>query len=251
LGYALQGWQSLYDSARQQGYEEQYLEETGLIIKKEGDKVYDRFRGRVVYPIHNLTGRILGFGARTLKKDGHGPKYINSPETAIYHKTDVLYGLHLAKRSIAEQDNCYVVEGYMDVIAMHQASITNVVASSGTSLTIAQIRLIRRFSTNVTLLFDADTAGIQAAMRAADMLLEEDLNVKILTLSEKEDPDSFIKKHGSEAFKRFLKSEAKDFITFKTTILLQDAGDDPIRKALLIKKVVESIALIPDQIKVS
>lgn len=251
LGYALESWQALYDTALKQGYQENYLEETGLIIKKASDKTYDRFRGRVVYPIHNLTGRVLGFGARTLKKDERGPKYINSPETSIYHKADVLYGLHLAKKAITEADNCYMVEGYMDVIAMHQAGVENVVASSGTSLTPGQIRLIRRFSRHITLLYDADPAGIKAAMRGADMLLQEDLDIKILTLEEGEDPDSFIKKHGAGKFKAYIAQEAKDFISFKTAFLLKEAGEDPIRKAALIKEIVQSIALIPDQIKVS
>ena len=251
LGYAQEAWQALYNEAKKLGYQEDYLLETGLIIKKDEAKVYDRFRARVVYPIHNLSGRVLGFGARTLKKDERGPKYINSPETSIYHKADVLYGLHLAKKAIVEQDNCYMVEGYMDVIAMHQAGVENVVASSGTSLTLGQIRLIRRFTKHITLLYDADPAGIKAAMRGADILLQEDLDIKILTLNQGEDPDSFIKKHGASKFKTYITEEAKDFISFKTEQLLKAAGDDPIRRASLIKEVVQSIARIPDQIKAS
>lgn len=251
LGYAPEGWTALYDEAKAQGYSEEYLEETGLIVKKDDGKAYDRFRGRVMFPIHNLTGKVLGFGGRTLKSDKKTPKYVNSPESDIYHKSNVLYGLYYAKKPILEADNCYLVEGYADVIAMHQAGVENVVSSSGTSLTQGQIRLIARYTKNVTILYDGDAAGIKAALRGTDMLLEEGLNVKILLFPEGNDPDSYVQKHGSAAFIRYIDENRQDFIFFKTDVLLRDAGEDPIKRAEVIRDVVESIALIPDQIKAS
>lgn len=251
LGYSAESWDSLTLQAKKEGYSESFLTDTGLIVKRDDGKIYDRFRGRVMFPIHNLTGRVLGFGARTLKSDKKTPKYVNSPESIIYHKSDVLYGLFLAKKSIVEQDNCFLVEGYADVISMHQAGVENVVSSSGTSLTAGQIRLISRFSKNVTLLFDGDAAGIKASLRGADMLLQEGLNVKVLLFEGGRDPDSYIKEFGPSKFKKYIEENSQDFISFKTTVLLQDAGDDPIKRAGVIREVVESIALIPDQIKVA
>lgn len=251
LGFSPEGWTSLYDQATAQGYKEEYLEETGLIVKKDNGSVYDRFRGRVMFPIHNLTGKVLGFGGRTLKTDKKTPKYVNSPESDIYHKSNVLYGLYYAKKPILEADDCYLVEGYADVISMHQAGVENVVSSSGTSLTQGQIRLIARYTKNVTILFDGDEAGIKASLRGTDMLLEEGLNVKVLLFPEGNDPDSYVQKHGSSAFIEYVNANRKDFVFYKTDVLLRDAGNDPIKRAEVIRDVVESIALIPDQIKVS
>src|SRR5690606_28280399 len=208
-------------------------------------------RSRVMFPIHNLTGRAVGFGGRTLKTDKKIPKYVNSPESDIYHKSAVLYGLYFAKKSIVTVDNCYLVEGYADVISMHQAGVENVVASSGTSLTTEQIKLIARFTKNVTMLYDGDAAGIKASLRGTDMLLKEGLNVKVLLFSDGHDPDSYIQKFGPNSFQEYVQKNQQDFISFKTQILLQDAGSDPIKRAEVIREVVESIALIPDQIKAS
>ncbi len=251
LGYSPEGWTALYEQAKAEGYREEYLEETGLIVKKDDDKAYDRFRGRVMFPIHNLTGKVLGFGGRTLKSDKKTPKYVNSPESDIYHKSNVLYGLYYAKKPILEADNCYLVEGYADVISMHQAGVENVVSSSGTSLTQGQIRLIARYTKHVTILYDGDAAGIKASLRGTDMLLEEGLNVKVLLFPEGNDPDSYVQKHGSAAFIKYVDENRKDFIFYKTDVLLRDAGNDPIKRAEVIRDVVESIALIPDQIKAS
>ncbi len=251
LGYSPESWDYLYTKAVQAGHQEEYLEKTGLIIKKEGGKTYDRFRSRVMFPIHNLTGRTLGFGGRTLKTDKKIPKYVNSPESDIYHKSAVLYGLYFAKKSIVTVDNCYLVEGYADVLSMHQAGVENVVASSGTSLTIEQIKLIARFTKNVTMLYDGDAAGIKASLRGTDMLLKEGLNVKVLLFSDGHDPDSYIHKFGPNSFQEYIQKNQQDFISFKTQILLQDAGNDPIKRAGVIREIVESIALIPDQIKAS
>lgn len=251
LGYSPESWDYLYTKAVQAGHQEEYLEKTGLIIKKEGGKTYDRFRSRVMFPIHNLTGRTLGFGGRTLKTDKKIPKYVNSPESDIYHKSAVLYGLYFAKKSIVTVDNCYLVEGYADVLSMHQAGVENVVASSGTSLTIEQIKLIARFTKNVTMLYDGDAAGIKASLRGTDMLLKEGLNVKVLLFSDGHDPDSYIQKFGPNSFQEYIQKNQQDFISFKTQILLQDAGNDPIKRAEVIREIVESIALIPDQIKAS
>jgi len=251
LGYSPESWDYLYRKAVQAGHQEEYLEKTGLIIKKEGGKTYDRFRSRVMFPIHNLTGRTLGFGGRTLKTDKKIPKYVNSPESDIYHKSAVLYGLYFAKKSIVTVDNCYLVEGYADVLSMHQAGVENVVASSGTSLTIEQIKLIARFTKNVTMLYDGDAAGIKASLRGTDMLLKEGLNVKVLLFSDGHDPDSYIQKFGPNSFQEYIQKHQQDFISFKTQILLQDAGNDPIKRAEVIREIVESIALIPDQIKAS
>lgn len=251
LGYALEAWSDLLEKSGREGHAEEYLLDTGLIIKNDKGRIYDRFRGRVVFPIHNLTGRILGFGARTLKSDDKSPKYVNSPESEIYHKSSVLYGLYFAKKAISTADKCYLVEGYADVISMHQAGIENVVSSSGTALTQGQIRLISRFTKNVTILFDGDAAGIKAAMRGTDMLLKEGLNVKVLLFPDGNDPDSYIRKHGSSRMQSYIQDHEEDFLFFKTRILLEDANNDPIKRAETIREVVESIALIPDEIKVS
>jgi len=251
LGYSPESWDYLYEKAVKAGYQDEYLDKTGLIIKKEGGKTYDRFRSRVMFPIHNLTGRTLGFGGRTLRTDKKIPKYVNSPESDIYHKSSVLYGLYFAKKAIVTVDNCYLVEGYADVLSMHQAGVENVVASSGTSLTVDQIKLIARFTKNVTILYDGDAAGIKASLRGTDMLLKEGLNVKILLFTDGHDPDSYIQKFGPNSFQEYIQKNQQDFISFKTQILLQDAGNDPIKRAEVIREVVESIALIPDQIKAS
>lgn len=251
LGYSPDVWDALTQQAVKEGYSLNFLEETGLTIRKDNDKLYDRFRGRVMFPIHSFTGRVIGFGGRTLKTDKAVPKYVNSPESDIYHKSNVLYGLFFAKKAIRDEDNCYLVEGYADVLSVHQAGVENVVASSGTSLTIEQIRLIGRFTKNITILYDGDEAGIKASLRGLDMILEEGLNVKVVLFPDGHDPDSFVQKFGSSAFKTHIEQNKKDFILYKTGILLKDAGNDPIKRAGIIREVVESIAKIPDGIKAS
>lgn len=251
LGYSPDQWTALADAATAGGFHKDYLKEIGLAIERDDGSLYDRFRGRVIFPIHNLTGRVIGFGGRTLKTEKTVPKYVNSPESDIYHKSDVLYGLHFAKKAIKDQDVCYLVEGYADVISMHQAGVENVVSSSGTSLTSGQIRLISRFTNNVVILYDGDTAGIKASLRGTDMLLQEGLNVKVLLFPDGNDPDSYVQTYGSTAFKEYIGKHQEDFIFYKTNILLKDTGGDPIKRAEVIREVVESIALIPDEIKVS
>lgn len=247
LGYSLNAWESFTTEALKQGYKLDYLTKTGLTISTEG-RNYDRFRGRVLFPIHNLSGRVIGFGGRVLVKDEKSAKYVNSPESEIYHKSKVLYGAFFARKAILEQKNCYLVEGYTDVISLHQAGIENVVASSGTSLTTEQIRLIKKFSDTVTILYDGDAAGIKASFRGIDMILAEGLNVKVVLFPDGEDPDSFARKHRKSELLEFISSQAKDFITFKTSLLLKEIGDDPIKKAGFIKEIVNSIVLIPDGI---
>lgn len=251
LGYSPDEWDALISKAVSEGHKEQYLEETGLAIRNDKGKLYDRFRGRVMFPIHNFTGRVIGFGGRTLKTDKNVPKYVNSPESDIYHKSGVLYGLFFAKKAIRDEDNCYLVEGYADVLSVHQAGIENVVSSSGTSLTTEQIRLISRFTRNVTILYDGDAAGIKASLRGLDMILEEGLNVKVVLFPDGHDPDSYVREAGTSAFKTYIEKNQKDFILFKTSVLLKDAGNDPIKKAGIIREIVESVAKIPDSIKVS
>ncbi|HKG08414.1 MAG TPA: DNA primase [Pedobacter sp.] len=251
LGYSPDIWDALIQSALASGHKEDYLERTGLAIRNDKGKLYDRFRGRVMFPIHNFTGRIIGFGGRTLKTDKNVPKYVNSPESEIYHKSSVLYGLFHAKKAIRDADNCYLVEGYADVLAVHQAGIENVVASSGTSLTTEQIRLIGRFTQNVTILYDGDAAGIKASLRGLDMILEEGLNVKVVLFPDGHDPDSYMHSVGSGEFKKYIENTRKDFILYKAGILLKEAGTDPIRRAGIIRDIVESIAKIPDDIKAS
>ncbi|RYU89301.1 DNA primase [Mucilaginibacter terrigena] len=250
LGYSPDQWEAFTGEAIKQGYQEEYLVESGLSVKRDNGSLYDRYRGRVMFPIHSFTGRVIAFGGRTLKSDKNVPKYVNSPESEIYHKSNILYGLYFAKRSIREEDNCYLVEGYADVISVHQAGIENVVASSGTSLTVEQIRLIGRLTKNITILYDGDAAGIKASLRGLDMILEEGLNVKVVLLPDGHDPDSYVQKFGTNAFKTHIDQNKKDFIVFKTDILLKEVGDDPIRKADAIRDIVESIAKIPDFIKV-
>jgi DNA primase len=251
LGYSLDKWDSFSKVALEKGYSAEVLEKAGLLIHKEGSNSggYDRFRGRVIFPIHNVAGKVIAFGARILKTDKNQPKYLNSPETEVYHKSDVLYGIFQAKNAIRQQDHCYLVEGYTDVISLQQAGIDNVVASSGTSLTTEQIKLIGRFTPNVTILYDGDVAGIKAALRGLDLVLEEGLNVNIVLFPDGDDPDSYVRKVGAEAFKEYLRKASKDFITFKTETLLQDAGNDPFRLAAVIGEVVTSIIRIPDAIK--
>lgn len=248
LGYALNEWNGLHNKAVSDGYSEDMLDKAGLIIRKEGGKTYDRFRGRVIFPVHNLAGKVIAFGARILTKEKDQPKYINSPETEIYHKSNVLYGLFQGKNAIRKEEFCYLVEGYTDVISMHQADVDNVVASSGTALTEEQIKLMRRFTENVTVLFDGDAAGIKAALRGIDLVLKGGLNVRIVLLPDGEDPDSYSRKHGSSEFKEFLKSHSQDFISFKIDLHSKEAKD-PVRKAEAIRDIVTSISLIPDAIK--
>ncbi len=248
LGHSLEAWDALTVAAGEKGYSQDLLEKAGLLIKKES-KQYDRFRGRVIFPIHNLTGKVIAFGARTLKKDKKSPKYINSPETDIYNKSNTLYGLHLAKRAIRDQERCYLVEGYTDVISLHQAGIENVVSSSGTSLTEDQIKLIRRYSDNVTMLFDGDEAGIKASLRGVDMLLQGGLNVKLVIFPDGQDPDSYAKELGNNEFKIFLEENARDFISFKIELYAKEASEDPVKKAETIKEIVSSITKIPDPVK--
>ena len=251
LGYSPDQWTAMSDAAIKEGYKAEYLKEIGLSIERDDHSLYDRFRGRVMFPIHNLTGRIIGFGGRTLKTEKSVPKYVNSPESEIYHKSNVLYGLNFAKKSIIDQDSCFLVEGYADVISMHQAGVENVVSSSGTSLTSGQIKLLNRFTQNIVILYDGDAAGIKASLRGTDMLLEEGLNVKVLLFPDGNDPDSYVQKFGSEAFKKHIAEHQEDFVFYKTNILLKDAKNDPIKRAEVIREVVQSIALIPDEIKVS
>jgi len=251
LGYSLDQWDAFLQEATKKGYNAQLLEKAGLILSKEGGsgKPYDRFRGRAIFPIHNVSGRVIAFGARILKTDKNQPKYINSPETEVYHKSQVLYGIFQAKNAIRHEDVCYLTEGYTDVVSLYQAGVKNVVASSGTSLTIEQIRLISRFTQNVTILYDGDAAGIKAALRGLDMVLEEGLNVKVATFPDGDDPDSYVRKVGAEKFKAHLDQHTNDFITFKTEILLKEAGDDPFKRAGVISEIVQSISNIPDPIK--
>lgn len=251
LGYSPDEWEAFSGQAIKDGYTEQYLVETGLSIKRDNGSLYDRWRGRVMFPIHSFTGRVIAFGGRTLKNDKNTPKYVNSPESEIYHKSNVLYGLYFAKKAIRDEDNCYLVEGYADVISVHQAGIENVVASSGTSLTVEQIRLIGRLTKNITILYDGDAAGIKASLRGLDMILEEGLNVKVVLFPDGHDPDSYVRSVGTAAFKKYIADTRKDFILYKTDILLKDAGSDPIKRAEVIREIVESIAKIPDSIKAS
>ena len=248
LGYSLEQRDALYQEAIKSGYKKEFLEKTGLVISYEDGRANDRFRGRVIFPVHSLSGKVVAFGGRVLKKDEKTAKYINSPESEIYHKTNELYGIFFAKQSIIKADRCFLVEGYTDVISMHQAGIENVVASSGTALTMPQIRLIHRFTENITVLYDGDAAGIKAALRGIDLLLEEGMNIKVLLLPDGEDPDSFARKHNATQFSSFIAENETDFIRFKTKLLLDEAGSDPIKRAALISDIVRSVAIIPDNI---
>ncbi len=247
LGYCPDGKEPFTHEALKQGYKMEFLEKTGLTIKRE-DWVRDRFSGRMMFPIHSISGRVIAFGGRTLSQEKSVAKYLNSPESDIYHKSRVVYGIYQAKRAIIQEDKCYLVEGYTDVIAMHQAGIENVVASSGTSLTVEQIRLIRRFTKNITIIYDGDQAGIKASLRGIDLVLEEGINVKVLPLPEKEDPDSFSKSMSASELTRYIKENETDFIKFKTRILLSGIENDPLSRAKLITDVVYSISVIPEEI---
>ena len=247
LGYGPDSWDAFTQYAISQGYKLKYLVKSGLTIERNG-KYFDRFSARVIFPIHNLSGRVIGFGGRILKKEEKKAKYINSPESEIYNKSQVLYGIYFAKSAIIKKDNCYLVEGYTDVTSLFQAGFENVVASSGTSLTTDQIRLIKRYTPNITILYDGDEAGIKASFRGIDMILEQGMNVKIVMFPEGEDPDSYVRSHRSIEVEEFITEQAKDFIRFKTDILMKDTKDDPVKKAGMIREIVQSISMIPDQI---
>ncbi len=248
LGYSPNTWDALTKEALGKGYKLEFLEKTGLTIVGE-DKQFDRFKGRVMFPIQSMSGRVLGFGGRILTNDKKAAKYLNSPESDLYHKSKVLYGIYHAKQAIAKNDRCYLVEGYTDVIQMHQAGIENVVASSGTALTPDQIRLINRLTKNITVLFDGDAAGLRASIRGIDLILEEGMNVKVCAFPDGEDPDSFAKKTPLQDLTQYLEDNAMDFIQFKASLLMKDAKNDPIKKADLIRDMVASISKIPDRIK--
>lgn len=247
LGFAPDGKAPFTEAAQKEGYKMDFLEKTGLTIKRD-DWVRDRFAGRVMFPIHNLAGRVIAFGGRILKEDKNTAKYLNSPESEIYHKSKVVYGIFQAKREIARSDKCFLVEGYTDVLSMHQAGIENVVASSGTALTADQIRLIKRFTPNITIIYDGDSAGIKASLRGIDLVLEEGMNVKVLLLPDGEDPDSFAKKMGASGYQNYVRENETDFIQFKTKLLLKSTENDPVAKARLISDVIGSVAVIPDTI---
>ena len=249
LGYGLEARDALYRAAMAKGFKREYLEKTGLSSFYENGMVADRFRGRVIFPIHTLSGKVVGFGGRILDSTKKVSKYLNSPESEIYHKSNELYGLYFAKQAIAKADKCYLVEGYTDVISMHQSGIENVVASSGTALTQGQIHLIHRLTNNITVLYDGDAAGIKAAIRGIDLLLEAGMNVKVLLLPDGEDPDSFARSHNAFDLSVYLNNHETDFIRFKTQLLLREAEGDPIRRAALITDILQSVALIPDAIK--
>ncbi len=247
LGYSPEDWTALTDEAISKKYELEFLEKTGLTVVNETKK-FDRFRGRVMFPIHSMSGRVLGFGGRTLSSEKKIAKYLNSPESIIYHKGKVLYGIYQAKQTIAKEDNCYLVEGYTDVISLYQSGVTNVVSSSGTALTPDQIRLINRLTNNITVLFDGDAAGIRASFRGIDLILEQGMNVRVVAFPEGEDPDSFARSRSSAELIEYLTEESQDFIQFKTSILLEQTKKDPVKRAELIRDIVSSISKIPNNI---
>jgi DNA primase len=247
VGYSFEKRDAFSKKALEDGYKQDFLVKTGLSIQHE-DRIFDRFAGRVMFPIHSLSGQVLGFGGRVLKTDVKTAKYLNSPESEIYHKSRILYGIFQARKSITQEDRCYLVEGYTDVMSLHEANIENVVASSGTSLTQEQVRLIKRFTQNITILYDGDAAGIKASLRGIDLVLEEGMNVKIVLIPDNEDPDSYSKKLSNEEFLKFLRENETDFIRFKTQLLLSEASNDPVKRADLIRDVVKSIAVIPEAI---
>ena len=255
LGYCLDQWDGFTNAALDKGYKLKYLEKTGLTIVKEdannpnNPKKFDRFKGRVMFPIHSMSGRVLGFGGRILNNDKRAAKYLNSPESDIYHKSKVLYGIYFAKQAIAKEDNCYLVEGYTDVIQLYQRGIHNVVSSSGTALTPEQIRLINRLTKNITVLFDGDAAGLRASLRGIDLILEQGMNVKVCTFPEGEDPDSFAKNNDLDDITQYLKQNSKDFIQFKASLLVEEAANDPIKRADTVRDIVHSISKIPDRIQ--
>ncbi len=248
LGYSSEGYDDFYKAAVAQGFNPQLLFDVGLCIPSDHGGGHDRFRGRVMFPIMNIAGKVIAFGGRTLKKDKNVAKYVNSPESVIYSKRDVIYGLFQAKREISKQDKCFIVEGYADVISMHQAGFKNVIASSGTALTEGHIHAIRRFTSNVTEMFDGDEAGVKAAIRGVDMLLKEGLNIKVLPLPPEDDPDSFVRAHSHTEVEDYIEQNEADFINFKTSVVLKDAKNDPIKRTAAITDVVKSIAIIPDEI---
>jgi len=247
VGYSFEQRDSFSKKALEDGYRQDLLVKTGLTIQHE-DRIFDRFSGRVMFPIHSLSGQVLGFGGRILKAEPKSAKYLNSPESEIYHKSRIVYGIYQARKAITLEDRCYLVEGYTDVMSLHEANIENVVASSGTSLTQEQVRLIKRFTQNITILYDGDPAGIKASLRGIDLVLEEGMNVRIVLLPEGEDPDSYSKKVSNEEFSKYIKEKETDFIRFKTQLLLSETNNDPTLKANLIKDVVKSIAVIPEAI---
>ncbi|MBS0010647.1 MAG: DNA primase [Bacteroidales bacterium] len=247
VGYSQDRWDSFTKKAQADGYKLNYLVKTGLTIQKD-EKTFDRFSGRVIFPIHSLSGQVLGFGGRTLKKDDKTAKYLNSPESEIYHKSRILYGIYHARKAIMQEDKCYIVEGYTDVLSLHEAGIENVVASSGTALTREQVRLIKRFTGNVSILYDGDEAGIKASLRGIDLVLEEGMNVKVTALPEGEDPDSFSRNKSNTEFREFIARNETDFIRFKTKLLVKEAAGDPVKRAGLIREIVRSIAVIPETI---
>ena len=248
LGYSPDQWDAFTKAALDAGFQEEFLVSSGLTIQK-GEKKFDRFKGRVIFPIHSMSGRVMGFGGRILKQDKQSAKYVNSPESEVYQKSKVLYGLYQAKQHIAKESNCYLVEGYTDVIQMHQAGIQNVVSSSGTALTSDQVRLVRRLTNTITLLFDGDAAGLRAAMRGVDIILEAGMQVSICTFPEGEDPDSFVRNHQLTEVKQFLENNTVDFIQFKAKLLAEEGKNEPIRKAETIREIVQSISIIPDAIR--
>ena len=248
LGYSPDKRDALAQEAMRKAYKKEYLVKTGLCIESQQGSLFDRYKGRVIFPIHSLSGKVIAFGGRILKKDEKAAKYVNSPESEVYHKSDVLYGIYHAKQAIVKNDFCYLVEGYTDVLSMHQAGIENVVASSGTALTPGQIRLIHRFTNNITVLYDGDAAGIKASLRGIDLILQEGLNIKVVLLPDGDDPDSFSKKQSAADFTAYIKAHETDFIRFKTNLLLEGAGNDPIKRATLIGDIVRTIAIVPDNI---
>ena len=247
LGYAMPERDALAKTALAKGFKDQYLIDTGLCYKRDDGRLQDRYAGRVIFPVHTVTGRVVAFGGRILGNDKKAAKYVNSPESLIYHKSNELYGIYQAKHAITKQDRCYLVEGYVDVTSMHQSGVENVVASSGTSLTTGQIRLIRRFTSNITVLYDGDAAGIHASIRGIDMLLAEGMNVKVLLLPDGDDPDSFAQKHPAEEFRRYIEAHQTDFIEFKTNLLLKGVTD-PVKRSEAISSIVKSVSVIQDQI---
>lgn len=251
LGYSFEQRDHFSQIALRQGFNKEYLLKTGLSMEGQNGQIADRFRGRVMFPVHSLSGKVLAFGGRILKQNDKLAKYVNSPESEIYHKSNELYGIYFAKGAIIKQDRCFMVEGYTDVLAMHQAGIENVVASSGTSLTPGQIRMIHRFTPNITVLYDGDAAGIKASLRGIDLILKEGMNVKVVLLPDGDDPDSFSRKQSAASFMQYIQEHETDFIRFKTTLLLEQAQNDPIKRAEMITDIVRSIAIIPDQIVLS
>lgn len=248
LGYSFEQRDHFSQIALRNGYNKDYLLKSGLSMEGQNGQITDRFRGRVMFPIHSLSGKVLAFGGRILKKTDKLAKYVNSPESEIYHKSNELYGIYFAKQAIIKQDRCFLVEGYTDVLAMHQAGIENVVASSGTALTSGQIRMIHRFTPNITVLYDGDAAGIKASLRGIDLILKEGMNVKVVLLPNGDDPDSFSRKQSAASFMSYIQAHETDFIRFKTSLLIQQAQNDPIKRAEMISDIVRSIAIIPDQI---